>query len=274
MSTDPWNFQYQKMYCEENVYRLIAKVKVMQQLQDTGKETLKGWKCLKSFAIFGSSFICDPASQPKRAWPHSQFPIAIKEASRDPSVHSTMMWDYHVFAVFQMQPLHGAEGPESPPPAPTWWVYDFDTKLDGGLAVEGPRPLGKGIPLEYYFHHSFCDWGRAIPKGFTREEIADHCAKGVYFRVVPGEEFLSTFTSDRSHMIDILTPKNKKGEINWMSEPPSWPCISKKPELETNLADFLNMANVYKDGKPTVREFTAPGAVMHRDQVIPFLTAQ
>lgn len=45
------------------------------------------------------------------------------------------------------------------------------------------------------------------------------------FRVIPAEEFLQTFASDRSHM---LTPEGQ-----WMSPPPIYPPIKTKG-IDTN----------------------------------------
>jgi hypothetical protein len=40
------------------------------------------------------------------------------------------------------------------------------------------------------------------------------------FRVIPADEFLSTFASDRSHMLDE--------DGKWLKTPPSYPCLQTK----------------------------------------------
>ena len=91
-----------------------------------------------------------------------------------------IVWDYHV--VFAMD-VNGA-----------LHIFDLDTSL--------PLPC----PLAKYAMDSF------RPREQTARKLAP------VFRVVPGREFLATFASDRSHMLD------SKGV--WSSPPPSYPCIA------------------------------------------------
>ena len=53
------------------------------------------------------------------------------------------------------------------------------------------------------------------------------------FRVVEGEEFLHSFSSDRRHM--------KDGEGRWQKPPPNWVCIRGSKQEEHNLDSFINM---------------------------------
>ncbi|KAF7322859.1 Nt-Gln-amidase domain-containing protein [Mycena chlorophos] len=103
-----------------------------------------------------------------------------------------VVWDYHVVAIVQN---HDAKK----------WVYDYDTRL--------PFPS----PLEEYIAETF---RRDIPPAYKS-----------LFRIVPGQEFVDFFASDRSHMM--------KGGV----PPPPYDAIrGKKTLVGNNLMDsFVSM---------------------------------
>ncbi|WP_019615368.1 hypothetical protein [Psychromonas ossibalaenae] len=101
-------------------------------------------------------------------------------------------WDYHVILLVLSEKNT---------------VLDFDTSL----------PFS--IDVDTYFSRSFLD-----NKLLSIKEMP-------LFRVVPASEFITVFSSDRSHM---------KTDSGWYAPPPDWPLIR---ENETNLSDFIDMTN-------------------------------
>lgn len=264
-------FDYHKMYCEENTYRFLAKLKVLEQLEKvsgaTSSDETKGddsakWVVVGAYCVTASSFMAPPEKQPKRSWPNSMLPIGLQEIEIDGSDASAVMWDYHMFPALLMQPVKNGEAIAPP----SWWIYDFDTKVDAKRHYSGDNgmppapPFGKAIPLSKYFDISFRQWKGRRVKFHKTEDLIAQCNDSVRFRFAPASDFLAYFTSDRSHMINQMQPTRKDGTVNWQSPPPSWQPIMKHPEVETNLACLINMANVIKPGKDNGA--TAPGVVV------------
>lgn len=92
-----------------------------------------------------------------------------------------IFWDYHVLVLARS----GEEG--------VWQVWDLDTTAD------------LPCPVDEYLRLTFPYAGR-LPRGFEPR-----------FRLVPGDDFVQLFASDRSHM------KNHLGR--WQEPPPPWPPI-------------------------------------------------
>ena len=252
-------FDYQQFFCEENAYRMLAKINVMTKLyKQTGRDTMRGWTCEASYALFVSSFHCPVDKQPVRSWPESMLPIAVQEASVDSSVKSAMVWDYHVICAVLMKPLPTDDDKE--PKAATWWIFDPDTKI---ASPEG-SPFGKHcIPMEYYFQVSFLEWkDRQVPEPHTVEEFTEHTEEKLRVRAVAAEDFLSSFSSDRSHMMNLLQPTTAAGKTNWMSPPPSWPAIQKQEGVPMNLAWYINMDNVKSAHKTAKAKKMAPHGIV------------
>ncbi|KAK7087624.1 hypothetical protein V1264_021650 [Littorina saxatilis] len=105
-----------------------------------------------------------------------------------------VIWDYHVVLMHQCE-----KGT---------LIYDLDTEL--------PFPC----LLDKYITFAIRD-DRLLKPDFRR-----------LFRVVPGDVYLNTFASDRSHML--------KEDGSWMATPPSYPCIQTQA-YQNNLADFISM---------------------------------
>ena len=106
------------------------------------------------------------------------------------SQHPTLpiFWDYHVILLVM------AENNQ---------VFDFDTTLSFNTDIKT------------YFKHSFVDEG-LLTNGQTP-----------MFRLIPSNDFVDTFCSDRSHM---------RTSSGWFSPPPSWPQIG---HSGTNLSKFI-----------------------------------
>lgn len=135
-----------------------------------------------------------------------QIPLWEQKSSRRED--GLVVWDYHVIC------LYGREGKATQ-------VYDLDTKL--------PFPC----PLDKYFQLAIRNDAQ-IPPDQRR-----------LFRVVPGEVYLNTFASDRSHMMEP--------DGTWLAPPPAYPCIH-TPCSKNNLEDFVSME--VEEGEGSV--LTAP----------------
>jgi len=102
-----------------------------------------------------------------------------------------VLWDYHVVMMFNDR---------------GWQVYDLDTLL------------GAPVPLNDYLISTF---GEAqLPEQFQP-----------MFRVIDAEEFVSFFSSDRSHM--------RTADGQWQVPPPAWPAVVRG--VRSNLMDFVDM---------------------------------
>lgn len=108
-----------------------------------------------------------------------------------------MIWDYHVIFVWR-DPITNNRV-----------VYDLDTTL------------GFPFDLEDYLNQTF-------PNGVT-EEFAPR------FNIIDVEDYVSNFTSDRSHM--------KLPNGSWQALPPPWECIGSNG---SNLLKYIAAANLTK----------------------------
>lgn len=90
-----------------------------------------------------------------------------------------------------------------------WIVFDFDA-----------HHLNFPVPLEEFI--------QACLKSVELPEEYQRC-----FRIVPMAKYLTTFSSDRSHM-------KGQDENSWLATPPSYPCIQSSDEI-MNLPKFVDM---------------------------------
>ena len=116
-----------------------------------------------------------------------------QDAGRD--TDGLVVWDYHVILIKKENT--------------GTLVYDLDTRL--------PFPCD----FKLYTDKSFGDETNILPE-FHR-----------MFRVVSGEEFLQSFSSDRRHMRDA--------EGRWQKPPPNWVFIRGSKQEEHNLDTFIRM---------------------------------
>ena len=102
-----------------------------------------------------------------------------------------VIWDYHVILLFMSN---------------GWQVYDLDTLL------------GAPTPVARYIRFTF---GQPL----APEEFRP------LFRVIDADEFVSTFSSDRSHMLTA--------DGRWQVQPPPWPAIVRNGK--SNLMELIDM---------------------------------
>lgn len=120
--------------------------------------------------------------------------------------------------------LHQRAAPA--PGAPIGWDYHvvLATRDDAGAAEVHDLDcvLGSRLPARRWLDASFALADR-LPRSYLPR-----------FRVVPAEEYVATFCSDRSHMRD------RRGRLR--RPPPPWPCIGAG---EPNLERFLDLDDVF-----------------------------
>ena len=110
------------------------------------------------------------------------------------SEEGLVIWDYHVILILKKN--NASE------------VYDLDTSL--------PYP---------------CDFQSYTKATFKSDEnILEQFHRK--FRVIPFEDYLLNFASDRHHM------KDDKGQ--WIKPPPEYPCIQ-TPNCTNNIDEFISM---------------------------------
>ncbi|KAH6602382.1 hypothetical protein BASA61_001170 [Batrachochytrium salamandrivorans] len=112
-----------------------------------------------------------------------------------------VVWDYHVIL------LQTTKADSTPP---VTYVFDMDTVLE--------------------FPVAFSDYSEKALKTMSGIDLPKQYHR--YYRVIPGELFLTHFASDRSHMLNA--------DKGWNAEPPASLCISTK-ESTMNLGDYINM---------------------------------
>ncbi|XP_050301232.1 protein N-terminal glutamine amidohydrolase isoform X2 [Anthonomus grandis grandis] len=120
-------------------------------------------------------------------------PLWKQRAGKDED--KLIIWDYHGIFLYHPEP-------------DKCLVYDLDSEL----------------PFPTYVH-----------KYVTETFRTDHILKPDYFRyfrVVPANEFLKEFASDRRHM--------KRPDGTWIKPPPTYPAIS-SANSEHNLEDYIQM---------------------------------
>lgn len=111
-----------------------------------------------------------------------------------PDPQAPVVWDYHVVLAARI------DG--------TTWIFDFDSTLDFPVAARS------------YLDHTFPVAAR-IPPPFTP-----------LFRVIPADQFVARFASDRSHM--------REANGSFIKPPPPWPEIHTAQE-QMNLDRFIDM---------------------------------
>lgn len=131
-----------------------------------------------------------------------------------------MLWDYHVVLMFKKV---GAQAGDGSKPIDGWQVYDLDTLL------------GAPIPIAEYIDSTFGD-PSLVPAEFSPK-----------FRVIDADEFVSIFSSDRSHMLTA--------DGRWQVEPPPWPAIVRN--RKSNLMELVNMQDQSVGTVMDLRQFEA-----------------
>lgn len=125
---------------------------------------------------------------------HRQIPLWQQKAGHT-APDFLVVWDYHVVFIYKRP-----EGQSI--------VYDLDSRL------EFPCIFSE------YANETFRDDAKLNPR-FHR-----------MFRIVSSDVYLSTFASNRSHMLDA--------DGSWLQSPPTYPCIC-TPESTNNIQEFISM---------------------------------
>ena len=120
------------------------------------------------------------------------------------------------------------------------WDYHVVLLLSNCLIVDFDSKLDFPCPAVEYYEEAF------RPEVYLPDDNAQR------FRVVPAQEFLEYFATDRSHMIGSKAPI------------PSWECLrGSKAGIDMNLSRFFDVSesSTFEHGK-----------VMSKDQFLAFLT--
>ncbi|CAG5128759.1 unnamed protein product, partial [Candidula unifasciata] len=129
-----------------------------------------------------------------------QIPLWHQKASKN--AERLVIWDYHVIFVYH-------DGKNT-------LVYDLDTELS--------------FPCTLKEYAAACIGDETI----LRDEYKR------LLRVISASEFLHTFASDRSHMLD---DRNQ-----WLAPPPEYPPI-KCPNTNNNIQEFISMDKTIRHGE-------------------------
>jgi len=127
-----------------------------------------------------------------------------------------VIWDYHVFAIMKKtQPTDGAALKPS-------LVFDLDARTFP-------------CPFDVYLGSTLRASVKLLPR-FQRR-----------YKVIPADEYLRLFASDRSHM--------KTADSGWCAPPPSWPCIVSQQGTTMNLPQFWDMEEINYGANMSEDEF-------------------
>lgn len=205
------DFNYTYCYCEENVYKLLERLTVMQQVEKAKGEKGLGSEFDKMYAMFLTSFtLSDRKNEKMNEWA-SVVPLRVSSGDiSDVMCHIAgkdcfVTWDYHVVALLRSSKNKNV-----------WFVADFDTRH--ACMPDKDCIL---MPADQYFGRTFSFLDvlkfRPIPTRMNPKKLAS-TFESVKARIVPSETYLTHFRSDRSHM------KDKKG--NYESPPPPYAAIT------------------------------------------------
>ncbi|KAL9653194.1 hypothetical protein ABK040_009500 [Willaertia magna] len=136
-----------------------------------------------------------------------------------------VVWDYHV--IFIHKPSNNDEYNNSKS-----MVYDFDIRLD--------------FPIDFptYFFKAFMT--SFLLEGPPKNLIS--LLEKVQFRIIPAKEYLTTFSSDRSHMLG--------DDGKYLSPPPIYKCICGNKNTKMNLDEFRKMDIGKKEQVYSIQGFT------------------
>ena len=194
---------YAPYYCEENIYRLIMRLRALRLRAGRPGPSLAGRDCGPNDAddVPGPG-LADPDGSPKLCGRDFALFITNPEKSclllhqKAAAPGQPVFWDYHVALLAFSGTAKGSErfgGPDGlragQGPMPEIW--DLDTRL--GLPLPAPTYLERTFP-------------QGVPESHRP-----------FFRIIPADAYLDGFSSDRRHM------RGSGGR--WLKPPPPWPCI-------------------------------------------------
>lgn len=215
-------------YCEENVWRLAyRKLYYQKQRTEQIKEASNELKSShptnddhKRNASINERYYVAFISNHQKCLPmyHQRAASTMLSSSQSSSMHSNekpcCFWDYHVILI-------GVTTTDSTSCCESYdngdiddkhvLVYDIDTTIV-------PYP----VPLHQYLLLSF-------PNEFSSQNHTSRCMQyKPYFRIIPAEQYIQYFTSDRSHMFNEMIQ-------SYNEPPPPYSCI-----VATRSADKRN----------------------------------
>ena len=200
----PSNSTYTSCWCEENIYLLCQNFVEDQSLKDL-------WEMFAVFisnsdkTVSGHNFVYD-LSQWQLTCMRCFVKVALWYQKAAQIDRNPVIWDYHV--VLLLRPRQGVEeGIEKDRTGS--WVYDFDTTLPVPCPGQGKSLFSlvekKIVEVTFSLFHHDVSIERCVPiwKVFVQvakwyQWLIDVFSK---FRVVPVDQFLQYFASDRSHMV-------------------------------------------------------------------------
>lgn len=124
-----------------------------------------------------------------------------------PAEFEPVIWDYHVILLFRND---------------GWQVFDLDTVC--------------GAPVAFAKYADYTFGSGEIPEEFLPK-----------FRVVDADEFVASFSSDRSHMLTA--------DGQWQVPPPPWPAIIRNDQ--SNLMKLIDMAEAEPGTVMSLPQFKA-----------------
>lgn len=158
---------------------------------------------------------------------------------------NVVVWDYHVILIqkFQQQEQQRNES----------LVFDLDTVLDFPCPFR--EYIGNSLLTTLALKQRMRDTDENRKNHIMNQYI--QMFNRIRFRIVSSKMFYENFSSDRSHMIDKISNE-------WMSPPPSYPCIKRHAMETMNLPKYMDMSVVHyteennllpgKDGKDIEQE--------------------
>mmetsp|Transcript_39680 Transcript_39680/g.99918 ORF Transcript_39680/g.99918 Transcript_39680/m.99918 type:complete len:237 (-) Transcript_39680:438-1148(-) len=202
---------YQSCYCEENVYHLARLLESPEESQS-----------------------------PCSVKPDSSFVVLVTNPSKQtpfffhgphPSGSRPVIWDYHVFLISVVSSDQRKKILEDTAKFKTPELSDDVQTGECNALVWDADASASHIP----FPCPFDFYKTSVLKPCWR--FGDRC-----YRVVPASVFLSSFCSDRSHMLS--------SEGAFMMPPPSWPAIQAEGMSGSNLDKFLDVSSDAADANP------------------------
>jgi len=147
--------------------------------------------------------------------PSKKVPLWYQKAGADPA-NRPVVWDYHVILIFDGRGMTSSPS-SSPSASSSSWVYDLDTCLP--------------FPTDYrqYFDRTFRN-DDEMKSTFKR-----------FFRVIPAEEYLRHFASDRRHMV--------RPDGSWAMPPPDYPPLVAADGVVNNIDKFIDVTQKQFPGK-------------------------
>ncbi|KIP07969.1 hypothetical protein PHLGIDRAFT_35193 [Phlebiopsis gigantea 11061_1 CR5-6] len=209
----PSSCAYTRCYCEENIYLLADALGRHPDVASQDPRTPSLWD---PYVVFISNHqkthqrtrvLREKYTRADGLWAR-QAALWHQKAAEGPVV-----WDYHVVLVLRPR-ARASRGGET---AASCWVYDRDSRC--ALPSTARDYMGQTFPYA-------CADGGAIPERYVS-----------LFRVVPAEEYLDNFVSDRSHM---------GADAAYAAPPPPYPPLRGRrvtdDTLQTNLmSSFVAM---------------------------------